>query len=751
MSGLEPLALWSAPLSVIAGACASLGDPSAPEPLVTAALTLGPLAVAWFAIRRWPAIGLALLALATTCLSRDFCRGALADHFGRQPRAEHLNRAYRIEARVLRQWSTPYGSALKLDRIHMLSPNQAPFHLSRLTMYTPELPGAVIPKAKIVAWIQLKRRCPPRPFPWPAQSLRDRFTPYHYGTVKSLKLLELPVAPGAKPEPDPLNRGNRELVDLFFQRTPSPLWRERLKPFGLGHLLAISGLHCVLVFFGLQLLLWPLRRPWRRTALSILGILAFAHWAGWSASVTRASLMLALWRVLPALNRPRSWTRLWAGLLAIALLAEPLNLIRRGFWYSFAASLGLILGARQSENSVLEHPWLKRLRPALPIVAAQMFVIPINLTFDSASPLTGFFWNLLGFAALAILLGLLGLALLGSLAPVLAPAANAVEQGFSWALDQLAFQPQALDLVRFPYQPWTALLTLAIMAVTLAHGRREWRWLMATAALTCLLTVNRPAAGERLVMLDVGQGLCMAYVSASGDAWLFDAGGRLPPGVSLARTARLYGAKRIRAAFISHHDEDHYNLLRQMPASFPIYAPSGQCGRFSRDSGLDAFEIRPMARGATAKLGEISVDALWPPPGAAPPNDNEGSLVLLIRGPDWSVLFTGDAGTWTEQRLPPLDSTPVTALIVGHHGSKTATGMPFLRQISPDFALISCGRDNRFGHPHPRVVANLNKIAATLRVTAQDGSILVVERGKFILKKENDGGAESAPPPATGR
>jgi len=733
----HPAAHWLLPLSLIAGTAASFADPTPPALLATTAFTLIPLAFAALAVKRWPWAALGFLVFAGVALGLALGRQGLAAHVAQTPEAAELDRAYRIEARVLYQWETPFGGALAVDRVRVLSPADAGIKLDRLTLYTPDLAGEAPRHATITTWIGLKRQHQPRTFPWPAQDLRERYIPRLYGTIKSLSLAEF-SSPPVEREDSRLNRGARELAALFFERTPSPLWRERLAPFGLGHLLAISGLHCVIVYFILQLLLWPVRRPLLRTMLSIAGILAFAQWAGWTPSVARASLMLVLWRLLPAFNRPRSWVRLWCGLLTISLLAEPLNWLLRGFWYSFAASLGIILGARQADYSPLRHPATARLRPALAIIGAQLFVIPINLTFDSASHLTGFFWNLLGFAALVLLLALLALTLLAMAIPLLTPLANGMEQAIAFALTSLDFQPEALNLIRFPHELWAAFIALAVMAATLKYGPREFRWYATGAILALFLTFNRPLAGDRLTMLDVDQGLCLVYVAENGDAWLFDAGGQLPPGVTLRRAIRLYGAKRVRAAFISHHDADHYNLIADLEPTFPIYGPPSQRTAFAQTPELAPFEFRPLVRGDAMDLGSLRIAALWPLKTLTAPNDNEGSLVLLIRGQNWSLLFTGDAGKWVEPQLGSLPAEGVSALQVGHHGSNTASGSAFLEHCAPDFALISCGRENRFGHPHPKVLQRIKKAAAIPRITAAEGSIHISEDDVFLLE-ESDG------------
>lgn len=681
---------------------------------------------------RAPVLCLALACLAGSLLGHRVSLDLLRDAEAALPQDHHLAKAYRIEARVLYQWDTQYGSAIKVDRIHILSPEKATFSLKKLTLYTPELESIPHRHTRITAWIRLGRDWEPRPFPWPMQRLRERFLPRFHGSVKDLRLAT--VAESSPERESPLSLGNRELVELFTKGIPSYTWSRRLEPFGLGHLLAISGLHCLLVYLLLQLALLPIRRPLWRCVLTTLGLLAFAHWVGWSISVTRAAWMLVFWNWLPFWNRPRSWLRLWCGLLLIGMLSDPLLVLQRGFWYSFGASMGLILGGRPAMPSPLSHPWLSHIRPLLPIVSAQLFVIPIHLLFGCSSTFTSLFWNLLGFGVLLILLGLLTVCLLSLLWPPLAGLANGFEEVLLFVIAHARGQGASMEWVRFPHHPLIVLAVLTVLALTLHYGRGELRWYAALAILAFFSLFNRPLAGERLVMLDTGQGLCLLYTSASGEGYLFDAGGELPAGLRFRHLPRLYGASRPSTAFISHANRDHYNFLEESLPGLTVFTPPDQLPALRKLTGFERYELRTLTRGQRISLGSANVEVLWPPALLETPNSNEGSLVLLIRGRDWSVLFTGDAGRWMERRLAERDGGGLAVLQVGHHGSRSATSPSFLARWSPATALISCGRNNRFGHPHPSVLDNLKSAGIPAFTTAERGSITIVSQGRLRLQ-----------------
>jgi len=698
-----------------------------PWPIVSG-FVLSSALVAWWVHTRRPLIARVLLGLALFSSGHVLSVALLADHLSRLPGDADLGRSYQIRARVLDDWETPYGWAVRVDRIRILSPEEVPFQLERLTLYLPDNAERPRRDGSLEGWINLERARAPRPFPHPMRDLWERYRPRFTGSVKATALIRYQAAKSTPPSE--LSPGNRELAALFLEGRPSHLWSERLRPFGLGHLLAISGLHCGFVFIGLQLLLFPLRRPVLRALLTVLGLVLFAHWIGWTASVTRASLMLIAWTLLPTIGRQRSWLRLWAALGLILLLGDPLMLVSQGYWYSFAASLGLILGMKHEWSGPLEHPWLRRCRFALPIVAAQLFVIPINLMFGHTTALTDMIWNLFGVVALCVLAVLMLCALAAMLVGALVPFANALEGGVAGTMAGIAEMPAVATLVRLPVAPTLVLVTLGLLALVLAVAGRERRWYAAVGIVVLFGFLGVPRQGDRLLMLDVGQGLSLLHVDRSGGATLVDAGGRLPPRTTLEHLLRLHGATHLRAVFVTHLDNDHYGFL-EASGSVPVYVAANSLDRAREDPVLGSFPIIPVSPGDCFRIGPYRVTALWPPADANPPDDNENSLVLDLRGDDFSLLITGDAGRYVEQRLGDLDPSGTRVLQVGHHGSQSASSLHFLSAFAPDLALISCGYRNRFNHPHPRVVARLEAIGARVLTTARYGTIAIARDGRL--------------------
>jgi competence protein ComEC len=130
--------------------------------------------------------------------------------------------------------------------------------------------------------------------------------------------------------------------------------------------------------------------------------------------------------------------------------------------------------------------------------------------------------------------------------------------------------------------------------------------------------------------------------------------------------------------------------------------------------------ISTLQQGDALSLGDASVRVLAPfrgyQPGADPANND--SLVLHVAYQATSVLLEGDAEEPIEQAMLAQPGLESTLLKVGHHGSVTSTHPEFLARVAPQWAVISCGLHNRYGHPREEVLAELE--AAKVRTYSTD-------------------------------
>lgn len=273
------------------------------------------------------------------------------------------------------------------------------------------------------------------------------------------------------------------------------------------------------------------------------------------------------------------------------------------------------------------------------------------------------------------------------------------------------------------------------------------RFIVLFLLLSLLLTgcVTQPttppttnASGNMSVhYIDVGQADC-ALLESDGQYVLID-GGNVEDGENVVDYLLKAGVKELAAVFCSHAHEDHVGGLAAVLEAFPakaVFAPtrtySSTCfDKFVYYTDQQRLTVQIPTPGTSITFGSASVSVLGPLKSYPDPNDT--SLVLMVRFGDTRFLFTGDMERTAEADLLNA-GTDVKAdvLKVGHHGSYTSTSYHFLYMVDPDYAVISVGADNDYGHPHKEPLSRLDDAEVSLYRTDLLGTIVAVSDGKNI-------------------
>ncbi|OGV91980.1 hypothetical protein A3A66_04630 [Microgenomates group bacterium RIFCSPLOWO2_01_FULL_46_13] len=208
-----------------------------------------------------------------------------------------------------------------------------------------------------------------------------------------------------------------------------------------------------------------------------------------------------------------------------------------------------------------------------------------------------------------------------------------------------------------------------------------------------------------------------------------------------------YQVKQLLANNVSS-SANFFNQLQAavIAASIPVYAPIS--GDQIKVGQLSFQVLWPSARMGDKRVWEKETQSVaekldnsnkpdQPQVLGAYPNDpNELSLVLKLSFVDTDLLLTGDIGTREEQAL--IDSnllTDIDILKVAHHGSKSSSSLDFLRVVKPEIALISAGRNNRYGHPASDTLIRLETVGSEVLRTDQAGEIELITDGQTIHRK----------------
>lgn len=238
--------------------------------------------------------------------------------------------------------------------------------------------------------------------------------------------------------------------------------------------------------------------------------------------------------------------------------------------------------------------------------------------------------------------------------------------------------------------------------------------------------------------MDVGQGDA-TLITCNGEAMLIDAGDN-SCGTKLQNYIRKQGVKSLKYMIGTHPDADHVGGMDVIITKFdcdmillPDYQSDTQTYRDVLDAVIYRNEYVTVPKvGECYTLGDAEFTVLSP--SRIYEDSNNNSIALRLTYGERSFLFTGDAEYEAESdMLQGNQSLQSDVYKVGHHGSKTATSEQFLRTVSPKYAVISCGSDNDYGHPHAEVLNRLREYGVQVFRTDEQGSIIATCDGSNIL------------------
>ena len=237
--------------------------------------------------------------------------------------------------------------------------------------------------------------------------------------------------------------------------------------------------------------------------------------------------------------------------------------------------------------------------------------------------------------------------------------------------------------------------------------------------------------------LDVGQGDA-AVIQCGGQSMLID-GGKPEKSSYIYAWLQQHGLSYLDVIVATHVDADHIgglsgalNYASVGTAYCPVTTGTTETFQsFVKYLAQRGKQITVPTAGETFALGGAQVQILGPLHRAEDSNDN--SIVLKVSFGATSFLFTGDAERAEEQDLLNAGvNLQSTVLKVGHHGSDTSTSYPFLRAVAPQYAVISVGAGNSYGHPTEAVLSRLRDAGVTTFRTDMQGEITAVSDGQTI-------------------
>ena len=542
---------------------------------------------------------------------------------------------------------------------------------------------------------------------------------------------------------------------------------------GIAHILAVSGLHLSILGLGVYELL---RRSGRSKAASgivaALLIVSYGILTGCSGSALRAVLMLLLRFLGAAVGRSYDMLTAMAAAALFLLWKEPFMLFSAGFQLSFLAvlAIGLSHALPAPKHPLLAGLWLS--------FYLQLLTLPVILFHYFRFPLYGIFLNLIVLPLMGCVIysGVFGVGLFAlseKLATIAVGGGHVILRLYTLLCTRCATLPYSSLLLGRPSMHSILLYYTALGFVTwalaernkadhaaLQRGRKHSVPPVCRLPLPCIVLplilsmLGLPAKqpqGLEITALDVGQGDGF-ILRNQGLVMSVDGGStsdqRLGENV-LVPYLESQAIERIDLALITHCDADHYSgILYLLEEETKISIGELLLPRVAvQDARYDALRdaaaardvrIRYFGQGDSITLGEVEILGYYPAGTAKLEAANDHSIGMLLHAPDFQMLFTGDMDENCEQQMlaalweanagyPKID-----VLKAGHHGSHTSSSEALLAALRPDYAILSYGVGNDYGHPHAETRERLERYGVEMLETGKMGEIRI--------KKEPCGG-----------
>ena len=258
--------------------------------------------------------------------------------------------------------------------------------------------------------------------------------------------------------------------------------------------------------------------------------------------------------------------------------------------------------------------------------------------------------------------------------------------------------------------------------------------------ITINSTINDSDGLLKVYFIDTGQSDCILIETPHGKHMLIDSGDNGDESV-VRSFLNSKSVKQIEYAFFTHPHADHIGGAYEVVNEYEVL------NIIMPDKSIDTVTYKKLVDETSRK----KITALHPEPNFpltvdgvnitvfSPVGDDYGSninnysIVLRMDYGDTSFLFTGDAEEKNElEMLNAGFDLDIDILKVGHHGSTTSSSIMFLQAVTPEYSIILCGTNNKYGHPHDETISKLNDFSSVVYRTDQNGDITVTTDGTQI-------------------
>lgn len=529
---------------------------------------------------------------------------------------------------------------------------------------------------------------------------------------------------------------------------------------GVSHILSISGLHVSLIGMFVYKLLKKFNLPFNVVIIISIGFLyCYGILTNFSVSTVRAIIMMSLMLIGQIFGKTYDMISSISLSALLILLANPFQLFQAGFLLSYGAVIGIALLVPSfvklfpTKNSTINGFFVS--------ISAQLMTAPLILHFFYQLPIYSVLINMIilplssALMLTSLIAGLSGL-ISHNLAILIVGGANYILKFYQWVCTWGKNLPGNTLTVGIPNKINVILyIILVFLFIYLIEKYCKKNTLLILLLAIIILIFPIRYKGLEITMIDVGQGDGIYIRNATGTTYLIDGGSSDVKNVGKYRIEPFLlskGIDNIDYAIITHGDSDHINGLMELINMGDIKVGNVilpeieekdegylMVENLAKDSHIPISYISTMDY---IKEGKLILKCLHPSKNYEYTDPNSYSTVLSLSYGELDMLLTGDLDDRGEKEIIRLfEQNPsilreYEVLKVAHHGSKNSTSQEFLNIIKPELSLISCSKNNSYGHPHEELLERLDDVGSEVVITYESGAITLKTDGRRIRVEE---------------
>ncbi len=499
---------------------------------------------------------------------------------------------------------------------------------------------------------------------------------------------------------------------------------------GVTHLFAVSGMHVSFLVLMWELLFKKLKvKETIGHIIIILFLSIYMFLIGFTASVIRASLLYIFLLLNKKFKYNLSSLKILYYLFFLLTIINPFYLYNLGFLYSFLTTFGLMLFSKKITGNYLTKTFKVSF-------IAFIFSLPITIYNFYEFNLFTIINNIIMVPLVSIIL--FPLTIITFLIPFLEPILNICINILEFINNLL--NSFSLNIVIAKVNIIFILIYYFIIYLIYKYNFKK------TFYLVILIIASKLFPhfdnNNYIYYLDVGQGDSSLIITKhQKDVIMIDTGGKITyPKEDWQKREHEYslmdnivtflkskGLNKLDLLIITHGDADHIgyskDLINQIKVN-KLMLNNNSLNNYETNLKNEIKQI--ISNNYQGK--ELTITNLNEYVGT---DENDSSLVLYTNLSNYNILFMGDAPKMVEQNIMNKYNLKINILKLGHHGSKTSSDYDFLKMLNPNYSIISAGRNNRYNHPSPETITNLNNLNLKYYSTISKGTI------EFILSKKD--------------